>query len=180
MQRLAILPLLFILPACSLFGGGDPREGIEAQDDCIARFTASLGAQQRSQFASLEGEYVPTYTYDVTKMGLDEVKSLMVDGSDQTAGNRLTARTNVDTTAIAQFMAEPVDESGAFFLGRDPALYRVRGVAMPVDRMIASGCERQQANMRLIAMDWGKGAVGSGENAQSKTADMATVNETTN
>ena len=84
---------------------------------------------------------VPTYTYDITKMGLEQIQVLMVEGSDDTAGARLRAATNEEGTAVAQFMSMTVSDKGAFFMGRDPALFRVRGEAQAKDTMIASGCD---------------------------------------
>lgn len=158
MRALAILPAIFTLSACSLFDSSDPREGPEEVADCVQRVTAALPVDKRSVFDRLEGTLVPTYTYDITKLSLDAIQQLAVEGSDETAGRRLTASTNTRSTAVAMFMKQKVDEKGAFFLGHDPALYRVRGNAQPADKLISAGCERQQSDMRLIDFSWAQRA----------------------
>ncbi|KPP93234.1 hypothetical protein [Erythrobacter sp. HL-111] len=148
---LAILPAL---SACSLIWPEDKRVGTESAADCAARVSGLLGPG--SDFRRYEGEVgVPTYTYDITKLALDDVQALVGRGGDETAGYRTMNRTNMTDTAVEEFMARDVDEKGAFFLGRDPALYRVRGERQPVSDMIANGCARQQADMRLIDVQAG-------------------------
>nr|WP_298927661.1 hypothetical protein [uncultured Erythrobacter sp.] len=154
MRAVAILPVLLFLPACSLFDNSDPREGVEPQAECMARYADTLGRQGRNLLVESSDDVVPTFTYDVTKMDLEAMKVLMVDGSDQSAGRRLTGQHNELSTAVARFKAEPVSEKGAFFLGHDPALYRVRGKTQPLKNVLAAACERQQANMRLVGIDF--------------------------
>ncbi|GMN01557.1 hypothetical protein [Erythrobacter sp. MTPC3] len=173
-----LITCLAALPACSLFDDSDPREGAENVNACVARFTGAMSAQFRTNFDRLDtGVWSPTYTYDVTKMDLENLQALMVEGSDESAGRRLTASTNEVSTAVAQFNAMPVDEKGAFFMGRDPALYRVRGEPAPKDKLIAAGCERQQSNMRLVRLDWAPAPPAPEANDE---ADAATENENTN
>lgn len=142
------------LGGCSLLFPDDPRLGTEAADDCIERVRATLTDQERRLLATTEGRFVPSYTYDVTQLDLAAMQALIVPGTDETAGARLMQQTNEASTAVAQFMATPVSEQGALFLGRDPALYRVRGKPERASAILASGCARQQANMRLIAISW--------------------------
>lgn len=163
--RLACLAALPLVGACSLLWPEDERLGTESVEECAARVAEALGPG--SDFRSYEGEGgVPTFTYDITKMGLEDVQALIVAGSDETAGSRGMASTNETRTAVEQFMARPADEKGSFFLGRDPALYRVRGEMQPVADMIASGCARQQADMRLIDV-----AVAAGPQTPDTTAE---------
>ncbi len=151
MRRLTnlLIPLasLALLSACDLFNDKDWREGEEAAEKCAKRMSGKLEFKQ--SLAQPDGLFVPTYTFDITKMDLEAMQELIVPGSDETAGARNQAATNETSTAVANFMAQPVDEKGAFFLGRDPALYRVRGQPKPLDDLIAAGCARQQAGMRL-------------------------------
>ncbi len=136
-----------LLPACSLFDDTDPREGPETLEACAARVSTDaldITAQDGALFT-------PTYTYDITKVSLEDLQDLTVPGSDETAGSRGMAATNEASTAVAQFMAQSVDEKGAFFMGRDPALYRVRGAPVPLDEIITAGCERQKSGMRLVS-----------------------------
>jgi hypothetical protein len=136
-----------LLPACSLFDDTDPREGPETLEACAARVAADapgITAQDGAMFT-------PTYTYDITKVSLEDIQALTVAGADETAGSRGMAATNETSTAVARFMAQSVDEKGAFFMGRDPALYRVRGAPVAIDQIVTAGCERQKVGMRLIS-----------------------------
>jgi len=149
MRALTLLAASVALGGCSLIWPEDERVGSETAEECAARAANLLGPG--SQFRAYEGEVgVPTFTYDITKLGLEEVQALLGEGGDETAGARTMSETSQTSTAVEEFMAREVDEKGAFFLGRDPALYRVRGEMQPVADMIASGCARQQADMRLI------------------------------
>jgi hypothetical protein len=153
MKRRALAPcLLLTLSGCSLLFPEDPREGGEGAEDCSARVTGLLGPT--TSYRQYVGEIgVPTYTYDITKMAFGDMQALMTPQSDDTAGARAMQATNETSTAVALFMDSDVDEHGAFFTGRQPALYRVRGERQPVADMIASGCARQQEGMRLIMID---------------------------
>ena len=145
--RLLPLTALALLPACSLFDETDPREGPETLEACTARVSKDaldITAQDGALFT-------PTYTYDITKVSLVDLQELTVPGSDETAGSRGMAATNETSTAVANFMAAPVDEKGAFFMGRDPALYRVLGEPVALDQIITAGCERQKPGMRLTS-----------------------------
>ncbi|MBV7259914.1 hypothetical protein [Erythrobacter crassostreae] len=154
MWFLRLLPAFLLLPACSLFDDSDPREGAEEQNVCIERYINTLNRQDRNLLIQSQDVVVPVFTYDVTKMDLEAMNALMVEGSDQSAGIRLTQQFNEVSTAVARFKAEPVDEKGAFFLGHDPALYRVRGEAIQLDQLLAAACERQQADMRLVDLTY--------------------------
>ena len=165
---LALIAVLPALSACSLIFPEDERLGSESAADCKARVGELLGPG--SDFRLFEGETgVPTYTYDITKLGLEEVQALVGEGGDETAGYRTMSQTNMTDTAVEEFMARKVDEKGAFFMGRDPALYRVRGEAQPVSQMIASGCERQQADMRLIDVSVAAGAARPDDEPEQET-----------
>ena len=140
------------LSGCHILFPEDPRDGTELSAECPTRVASLLGPT--TQFANYTEEMgVPTFTFDITKMAFEDMQRLMVEGSDDTAGRRAMDATNVDSTAVDLFMETPVDEKGAFFTGRDPALYRVRGGLQPKSTMIATGCARQQEGMRLIMID---------------------------
>jgi len=150
MKHVAILLPLATSPACSLFDDTDWREGTEPVSQCVERLR---GWDRSLDVASGAREiYVPTFTYDITKMELEAIQDLIGEG-DETAGSRGMAATNETSTAIADFKSQPVDGDGAFFLGNDPAYYRVRGAAHPFEEIAQAGCERQQANMRLVEID---------------------------
>lgn len=155
MKRFASIAILaFALSGCDILFPKDPRIGQESSNDCPTRVAGLLGPG--TGFAEYTEEMgVPTFTFDITKMGFEDMERLMVEGSDETAGRRAMTATNETSTAVDVFMATSVDEKGAFFTGRDPALYRVRGGLQPVSTMIASGCARQQSGMRLIMIDVG-------------------------
>ncbi|MGB3712010.1 MAG: hypothetical protein WA985_10000 [Erythrobacter sp.] len=152
MAKVAItIVALAFLPACDLINPPDWREGTEPIAECVER----LGEWDRNLdvAAGARELYVPTYTYDITLLDLEEIQGLVTEGTDQTAGSRGRAATNETSTAIADFKTQPVDEDGAFFLGNDPAFYRVRGIAQPFERIAKEGCERQEANMRLVEIE---------------------------
>ena len=145
---------LLSLTGCHILFPEDPREGTELNEECPTRVASLLGPT--TQFANYTEEMgVPTFTFDITKMAFEDMQRLMVEGSDDTAGRRAMTATNETSTAVDVFMETSVDEKGAFFTGRDPALFRVRGGLQPKSTMIASGCARQQEGMRLIMIDVG-------------------------
>ncbi|MEM7778838.1 MAG: hypothetical protein AAF697_00435 [Pseudomonadota bacterium] len=149
-RLLAPLALLATLSGCNILFPGDPRSGVEDVEDCIER----LGDEPRSVLFDRvgldSGQVIPTYTFDVTKMGGEDLRTLIVPGSDETAGSRAMALTKNASTAIDNFMRQPVDDKGAFFFGNDPALYRVRGGPVALDAAVSTGCARQLPGMRLI------------------------------
>ena len=145
-RALLALTVTLALPACSLFDNSDPREGTEPVEECIARF-ADLKRALGEDTSNAQSQ--PTYTFDVTKLAFDDLQELVAQGADDTLGQRLMRQTNEDSTAVSLFMNENVDENGALFLGRDPALYRVRGPLMWPRDAVDKGCEMQRAGMRL-------------------------------
>lgn len=150
------------LSGCSILFPEDPRLGVEPEEECVSRigqvFKNSFGNEggdpQSDEIAGIEPPFFPIFTYDVTKLGLEAIQELSAEGTNETSGTSLRMSTNETSTAVARFMAEPVDENGAFFLARDPALYRVRGEPVFFGGGIAAGCERQQENMRLISIEY--------------------------
>ena len=154
-RTLAFLPIVAMgLSGCSLLFPEDKRLGDEPEGECVGRVRTSLTYQQSEELRTASGQWVPSFTYDVTKLDFEAIKELMVAGSDQTAGTRLMQQTNRTSAAVERFMAMEVSEKGAFFMGRDPALYRVRGQPQAASDILASGCARQQQDMRLIAVTW--------------------------
>jgi hypothetical protein len=150
-----MVPLLaFAVAGCDLLFPEDFREGDEAQEVCIGRVQADLTYERYNELQTASGEWIPFYTYDVTKLDFAAIKALSVEGTDETAGTRLMQETNSTSTAVERFKAMEVSEKGAFFLGREPALYRVRGKRQKASDILANGCARQQTNMRLIDLDW--------------------------
>ena len=153
-NSLVLVPLAAALSGCSLFSSEDPRVGEESIEQCEKRMANILPTQVKFELGQLDGEFVPTFTFDVTKLSLDEIKALSVMTEDETLGTRMDLTTNENSTARDRFMETKVSEAGAFFLTGNPALYRVRGELAPSDQLIAAGCARQQPNMRLISLSW--------------------------
>lgn len=152
MRALTALVAFGALSGCHILFPEDPRLGKENADECASRVAGLLGPGT-SYHDYTEASGLPIFTYDITKLGFEEIQGFMVAGSDDTAGARLMNETNETSTAVARFMASNVDDKGAFFMGRDPALYRVKGERQAKPTMIASGCARQSADMRLIMVD---------------------------
>ena len=161
-RSITIPAALLSLSGCNILIPEDPRLGVEPEEECVARMKQVLkssfgnegGDAQSDEVGGNEPPFFPIFTYDVTKLGLEAIQKLSVEGTDETAGTTLRAGTNETSTAVAQFMAEPVDENGAFFLARDPALYRVRGNPVFFGGGIPAGCARQQKNMRLMSIEY--------------------------
>ena len=119
--------LAFTVAGCDLLFPEAPRLGDESQDICIGRVRAGMTYERYNELETATGDWIPSYTYDVTKLDFEAIKALSVEGSDETAGTRLMQETNSTRTAVERCKAMEVSEKGAFFLGREPALYRVRG-----------------------------------------------------
>ncbi|MEO0699457.1 MAG: hypothetical protein AAFY81_07035 [Pseudomonadota bacterium] len=169
-RQLALMPLIAVsLSGCSLLFPEDKRLGLEPEDECVGRVRTSLTYQQSEALRAASGQWVPSFTYDVTKLDFEAIKELMVPGSDQTAGTRLMQQTNRTNAAVERFMAMDVSEKGAFFMGRDPALYRVRGKPQAASGILASGCARQRKDMRLIAVTWTRFRPPSARDADDRT-----------
>ena len=151
MRRAAIaLAALFALSGCDVLFPKDTRLGVENVEACLERVSTEK-REEEFDILTAEGELVtPTYTYDITKVSAEDLDSLIVEGSDETAGRRLMQATNETSTAVNQFLNDPVDENGAFFFGRDPSYFRVRGAPLPLNEVMRAGCARQVAGMRLI------------------------------
>ncbi|MHA7818248.1 MAG: hypothetical protein ACX930_01230 [Erythrobacter sp.] len=160
------------LSGCSILFPEDPREGVEPLDECVARF-ADLARSLAEDNSEVPAS--PIYTFDVTKVAFTELQELIVPGSDETAGQRLMRQTNQESTAVAQFMTYPVDEAGIFFLGRDPALYRVRVADVWPRDVVQKGCEMQLSGMRLTDIDTATGITVEPEPSE----DTSTEQETT-
>ena len=156
MKRAAWLVSLaaFGLAGCDLLFPEDKRLGVEAENICIGRVRAKLTHDEYQQLENAPGRWVPTYPYDITKLDLAAIQALSAGGADETQGTRLMRQTNSTAAAVQRFKTMAVDRKGALFLGQEPSLYRVRGKVQPASQILSSGCERQQANMRLIEVSW--------------------------
>lgn len=175
MRAFTAIAALTALSGCNLLFPEDSRVGVEEEGKCAARVLAETDL---GKFDIQEGDrafYVPTYTYDITKLGLEEIQKLSRSSFDETEGARLNRATNTTATAVDIFMAEAVDENGAFFMATDPALYRVRGKPQRLADIAAAGCARQQADMRLIAVDIASTGTNAAPEAQETEATEAQI-----
>lgn len=179
MRLWALAPLSLALGGCSLLFPEDPRLGYEAYDDCLSRVSGEL-LEFRKAASESDGLLVPTYTYDITKVGFEAKRALIVEGSDETLGARLKRETNRVRTAYQRFNTSPTDETGVFFLGNDPALYRVRGGAQFADTILPTGCARQMTDARLVRVDIEPFQRATRAAPSTETPDGEPLNETTN
>ncbi|MEM7700875.1 MAG: hypothetical protein AAF251_02955 [Pseudomonadota bacterium] len=134
--------------------GEDPRLGDEIEEICIGRVRAKLTYDQYQELENAGGRWVPTYTYDITLLNLEAIQGLIAKGADDMAGSRLMQQTNNTRVAIDRFKRMKVDRQGALFLGQSPTLYRVRGVTQPANTILASGCQAQLTDTRLLEVTW--------------------------
>ena len=168
---------LLILTVCAVALGGcnpmdmlfpeDPRLGEEPVYMCVGRVRADMTYEAYQELENAPGRFVPTYTYDITRLDLEAVQGLLAKGADETAGTRLMQQNNDTGAAVERFKRMSVDEKGALFLGREPALYRVRGRAQPANTILESGCERQEPNMRLVEVTWSRGGGASAATSEA-------------
>ncbi|MEL6540189.1 MAG: hypothetical protein AAFQ34_02175 [Pseudomonadota bacterium] len=140
--------------------GEDPRLGDEVEEICIGRVRAKLTYEQYQELENAGGRWVPTYTYDISLLNLEAIQDLIAKGADDMAGSRLMQQTNNTKVAIDRFKRMKVDRQGALFLGQRPTLFRVRGATQPASTILASGCQAQLTNTRLIEVSWRR--VGAG------------------
>ncbi|MEM8773282.1 MAG: hypothetical protein AAGD92_16700 [Pseudomonadota bacterium] len=152
------LPLAALsLSGCEAYDklfGEDPRLGDEIEEICIGRVRAKLTYEQYQELENAGGSWVPTFTYDISLLSLEAIQDLIAKGADDMAGSRLMQQTNNTRTAIARFKTMSVDRQGALFLGQNPTLFRVRGATQPANTILASGCQAQLTDTRLIEVSW--------------------------
>jgi hypothetical protein len=143
-----------MLAGCSLLFPEDWRAGKEPVAECLARLNGNIDLFEFRALNDGDGDalgpLVPTFTYDITEVPFERMQELIKPGSDETLGARLMKQYNTNATAMDRFLRTPVDEDGAFFFGIEPALYRVRGEPRLHSDILAIGCERQGADMRLL------------------------------
>ena len=144
------------LGACSLLFPEDKREGDEQVEICVGRVRAQLTYEDYQQLENAPGQWVPSYTYDITLLDLEAIQALVDKGVDETAGTRLIQQTANTSAAVEEFKTMPVDSKGALFVGRSPALYRFRGEPQPASTILESGCKAQMTDTRLIEVSWAK------------------------
>lgn len=152
------LALPLALGGCDLLFPEDPRLGVEPLEKCLARLDGDMDMFGFRELSETPDWLVPTYTYDITMLSFEAKQALIQPGADETLGSRLMSQTNEASTAMAAFMATPVDEKGAFFFGVEPALWRVRGEALRHADILTTGCEQQTSGMRLLRVSVARSA----------------------
>lgn len=170
------------LSACNpldIFFPEDPRLGNEPENVCISRVRARMTYAESQELENVSGRFVPSYLYDITKLDLAARQALIASGADETAGTRLIQQTANTSAAVERFKLTAVDEKGALFVGRKPALYKVRGAPQPASNILKNGCARQQANMRLTEVSWTRNASEptEGKAAHDKSAGVTNQGE---
>lgn len=134
-----------------LTGCTDWREGSETVEACVERFALKKGAVH--PLADDPGQWVPSYTFDVTKMGAENLRDLInaSDAKARTAESGIIAGGGSDVKAREAFEDTPASEAGVLLIAEDPALFKVRGKPGLHRELIRQGCEGQRAGMRLIS-----------------------------
>lgn len=150
MRVAPIIPALAMLAGCNLFDDSDPREGLEDIDACIKRVSAEYHEGVVDLLQSEERRR-PTYTFDITKLSFDDIKDLTVPDEGGEAGSVQMSGFKAPPYRKRMFLEMNVDEKGAFFLGADPAYYRVQGEPIALQDVFADGCKKQRPGMRLLS-----------------------------
>jgi hypothetical protein len=145
---------LVLLPGCdaitSAFSNKDWREGVEELDSCIARVKAEYDKGVVALLDSQE-KRLPTYTFDITKVSFEDVKELTVLDRGSEKGSVQVSGVEAPPWKKRAFLESHVDEKGAFFMGADPAYYRVQGEPIALADVFAQGCKMQRPGMRLLS-----------------------------
>ncbi len=145
----SLLPILIALPlaGCDLFDDKDWREGTESAEECTARVAKKLEVKQLIE--ATDGNVLPTFTFDITKMDLNAINEMIVPASGNQRGSLRTSAFGATAPPVEAFMALDVSEAGAFYFGDDPSLYRVQGKVLTADEIVPAGCAMQKTGMRL-------------------------------
>lgn len=141
-----------ILMTGTLSSCADWRESPETVEACLARFAPKKGAVDL--LGDDPGQWVPSYTYDITKMGGEGIRALVKtaeDGANPGTVGVILIGSGSSRTARDKFANIPVTEAGALLLADDPSLYKVRGKSGLNRDLLRQGCEAQRSGMRLIS-----------------------------
>lgn len=131
----------------------DWREGPEDVDACIKRVRAAYDKGVVKLLDSDE-KRVPTYTFDITKMSFEDVKAITILDQGGKKGSAQISGFQAPPWKKRAYMEMNVDEKGAFFMGADPAYYRVRGAPVALADVFAEGCRKQLPGMRLLSFNF--------------------------
>ncbi len=135
-----------------LTGCTDWREGEETVEACMQRFALKKGVVH--PLNDSPHQWVPSYTYDITKLGNAGIRALVrtaENGAEPgTVGVSLVG-SGSSKSARDKFADLPATETGAVLMADDPSLYKVRGKPELHSDLVRQGCEAQLAGMRLIS-----------------------------
>lgn len=163
-----------LLSGCHILFPEDWREGVEEKDACIKRVRAEYHSGVLELLDSDEKRQ-PTYMFDITKMGFEDIQSITVMSEVEGEGSVTVSGFEAPAYVRNNFVDMRVDEKGAFYVGDDPALYRVRGAPIPLRDIFEEGCDRQLAGMRFISFVFDELEI---LNEESSESDLETENET--
>lgn len=134
----------------ALTGCRDWREGEETVEACMQRFVLKGGAAD--QLENDRNQWVPSYTYDVTKVAPEQLRTVIksVGGTGQPEAIA-ELEGSLSQKERDDFHDMPATEEGLLLLGGDPSLFKVRGKPGLHRDLVRQGCEGQRAGMRLIS-----------------------------
>jgi hypothetical protein len=135
-----------------LTGCTDWREGEETVEACEKRFALKKGAVH--PLADDPGQWVASFTYDITKLGGEGIRALVKtakDGAEPGTVGLSVVGSGSSQIVRDKFADLPATEAGAVLMADDPSLYKVRGKHGLHSDLVRQGCEGQRAGMRLIS-----------------------------
>ncbi|MEP3051304.1 MAG: hypothetical protein ABJP48_09390 [Erythrobacter sp.] len=139
------------LSACeNPFADKDWRESVEDAEDCTKRMRAEYHEGVLELLDSQEIR-VPTYTFDITKAGFEDIKELTVLDEGDEKGSVQVSGLGAPPWRLRNFLRMNVDEKGAFFMGTDPSYYRYQGEPIPLVDVFVEGCKQQRPGMRFLS-----------------------------
>ena len=143
---IAVLIAMGILTGCN-----DWREGEETVEACLKRLAPKKGAVDPLEDSP--HRWVPSYTYDITKMDGEGIQALVrtaEDGAEPGTIGVSVVGTGSSQAARDKFDDMPATASGAMLLADDPSLYKIRGKTDKYRALLRHGCEGQRSGMRLL------------------------------
>ena len=138
-----------------VFSNKDWREGVEDVDACVERVRAEYHEGVLKLLDSNE-KRLPTYTFDITKASFEDITELTVLDKGQEKGSVQVSGFEAPPWKLRRFLEMNVDEKGAFFLGADPAYYRVLGKHIALADVFVEGCKQQRPGMRFLSFTFRK------------------------
>ncbi|WP_301749573.1 hypothetical protein [uncultured Erythrobacter sp.] len=132
-----------------LTGCTDWREGSETVEACLKRLAPKKDVVD--PLHNSPHQWVPSYTYDVTKLAPEALRSLIKVSQTKGQTEGITVLEGSSSQkARDDFHDRPATKEGLLLIADDPALYKVRGRPGLYRELIRQGCDGQRAGMRLI------------------------------